>query len=198
VAGIPMRRRGAFVANHVSWLDIFVLNAGARLYFVAKAEVRGWALIGWLARGTGTVFIARDRAQARQQQQVFEDRLRAGHRLLFFPEGTSSDGLRVLPFKTTLFAAFHGDGLADHLQVQPVSVTYTAPAGRDPAFYGWWADMDFGGHFLAVLAQAPQGRVEVAFHEPLPVAAAGDRKALALACERAVREGVARARAAAA
>jgi 1-acyl-sn-glycerol-3-phosphate acyltransferase len=58
--------------------------------------------------------------------------------------------------------------------------------------------MDFGGHFLAVLAQAPQGRVEVAFHDPLPVAAAGDRKALALACERAVREGVARARAAAA
>ena len=197
VRGRPMAGRGALVANHASWLDIFALNACDRIYFVAKAEVAGWPGIGWLARATGTLFIARDRRAAKAQQELFDTRLRAGHRLLFFPEGTSSDGLRVLPFKTTLFAAFHGDGLADHLQVQPVSVTYTAPAGRDPAFYGWWGDMDFGGHFLAVLAQAPQGRVEIAFHDPLPVAAAADRKALALACERAVRAGVAPAHGAA-
>jgi len=190
VRGRPMPGRGAVVANHSSWLDIFALNSCDRVYFVSKAEVAGWPGIGWLARATGTLFIARDRREARAQADLFDARLRAGHRLLFFPEGTSSDGRRVLPFKTTLFAAFHGDGLADSLHVQPVSVIYTAPNGRDPAFYGWWGDMAFGNHFLAVLAQAPQGAVEIVFHDPIPVGDTAHRKELALACENAVRRGV--------
>ena len=106
VQGHIMGHPGALVANHSAWLDIFALNAVAPLYFVSKAEVAGWPGIGLLAKITGTVFIARDRGQARAQQDVFEDRLLAGHRLLFFPEGTSTDNFRVLPFKSTLFAAF--------------------------------------------------------------------------------------------
>ena len=106
VRGQRMTGPGAVVANHTSWLDIFVLNSRKTIYFVSKAEVSGWPGIGWLARATGTVFINRDRREARAQTEVFEDRLLQGHRLLFFPEGTSTDGLRVLPFKTTLFAAF--------------------------------------------------------------------------------------------
>jgi 1-acyl-sn-glycerol-3-phosphate acyltransferase len=130
VSGVPMRGEGAYVANHSSWLDILVLNASKRMYFVAKAEVAGWAGIGWLARGTGTVFVRRDRAEAAKQAALFETRLHAGHRLLFFPEGTSTDGLRVLPFRPTLFAAFFADGLRDSLQVQPVSVAYPRRRGR--------------------------------------------------------------------
>jgi 1-acyl-sn-glycerol-3-phosphate acyltransferase len=103
VSGVPMRGEGAYVANHSSWLDILVLNASKRMYFVAKAEVAGWGGIGWLARGTGTVFVRRDRTEAARQAAMFERRLHAGHRLLFFPEGTSTDGLRVLPFRPTLF-----------------------------------------------------------------------------------------------
>ena len=94
------------VANHASWLDIFALNAPQRIYFVSKDEVRDWPGIGWLARATGTVFIARKSREAGVQARLFETRMAAGHRLLFFPEGTSTDGRRVLPFKTTLFAAF--------------------------------------------------------------------------------------------
>jgi 1-acyl-sn-glycerol-3-phosphate acyltransferase len=139
--GRPMAGPGAYVANHVSWLDIFVLNAGKPLYFVAKSEVAGWPGIGWLARGTGTVFIARDKRQAAAQTRLFEDRLRAGHRLLFFPEGTSTDGRRVLPFKSTLFQAFHSDRLRDLMTIQPVTLVYRAPKGEDPVFYGWWGDM---------------------------------------------------------
>ncbi|MCX8508159.1 MAG: lysophospholipid acyltransferase family protein, partial [Rhodobacteraceae bacterium] len=101
VRGQPMRHHGAIVANHSSWLDIFALNACQRIYFVSKAEVGGWPAIGWLARATGTVFIARDAKEAKEQQALFEGRIRAGHRLLFFPEGTSTDGRRVLPFKST-------------------------------------------------------------------------------------------------
>jgi 1-acyl-sn-glycerol-3-phosphate acyltransferase len=189
VSGGPMTGEGAYVANHVSWLDIFVLNASKRMYFVAKAEVAGWAGIGWLARGTGTVFVRRERAEAAKQAALFESRLHAGHRLLFFPEGTSTDGLRVLPFRPTLFAAFFADGLRESLQIQPVSVVYTAPEGQAASFYGWWGDAAFGASLLSVLAAPRQGRVTVTYHAPLRVADFPDRKALAAAAEAAVRGG---------
>ncbi len=191
VKGGVMRQRGAVVANHASWLDIFALNAAQRGYFVAKSEVEHWAAIGWLARATGTVFIARKGAEAKRQQQVFEDRLRAGHHLMFFPEGTSTDAIRVLPFKSTLFAAFYTHGMEEVMWMQPVTLAYRAPEGVDARFYGWWGDMEFSGHLLMVLAQARQGRVEVIFHEPVPVDAFPDRKALAAHCEAAVRAGMA-------
>ena len=125
--GSPMTRQGAVVANHSTWLDIFVLNAGDLIYFVSKDDVAGWPGIGWLAKITGTVFIARDPRQSKVQTQVFEDRLLAGHRLLFFPEGTSTDNRQVLPFKTSLFAAFQADALRDMAHIQPVSLVYHAP-----------------------------------------------------------------------
>ncbi|RMA42384.1 lysophospholipid acyltransferase family protein [Rhodophyticola porphyridii] len=193
VIGTPMHARGAFVSNHVSWLDIFVLNANKRLYFVAKSEVRGWGGIGWLARGTGTLFINRRRGEARAQQALFEDRLAAGHRLLFFPEGTSTDGQRVLDFKSTLFAAFQADRLRDILHIQPVTLRYVAPAGEAPQFYGWWGDMGFGPNLLRMLATRAHGRVEVIYHPDIAVADMPDRKALALACETAVRAGLSEA-----
>jgi 1-acyl-sn-glycerol-3-phosphate acyltransferase len=187
--GMPMRGAGAYVANHVSWLDIFVLNAGKPLYFVAKSEVAGWPGIGWLARGTGTVFIDRDRRQAAAQTRLFEDRLRAGHRLLFFPEGTSTDGRRVLPFKTTLFQAFLSERLRDVACIQPVSLVYHPPEGEDQRFYGWWGDMPLAPAILSVLAAPRQGRVEVVYHTPLRVADFPDRKTLAAMAEAEVRGG---------
>jgi 1-acyl-sn-glycerol-3-phosphate acyltransferase len=185
--GTPMPGDGAIVANHGSWLDIFVLNACDLVYFVAKAEVHGWAGIGWLARATGTMFISRRGTEAMAQQALLAGRLHAGHRLLFFPEGTSTDAQRILPFKSTLFAAFLADGLRDRLQVQPVTVLYRAPAGEDARFYGWWGDMDFAGHLLRMLAAPRHGSVEVTFHMPLCVADFADRKALAAAAEAGVR-----------
>ncbi|EEW26774.1 lysophospholipid acyltransferase family protein [Rhodobacter ferrooxidans] len=185
--GSPLTAPGAVVANHGSWLDIFALNAAQRVYFVAKSEVAGWPGIGWLARATGTAFIARKGSAAKAQQALFEARLRAGHRLLFFPEGTSTDALRVLPFKSTLFAAFYSLCLDNLLHIQPVTVVYHAPEGADPRFYGWWGDMTFAGHLLQVLAAPRQGLVEVQFHDPVPVDGFADRKALAEHCERVVR-----------
>jgi 1-acyl-sn-glycerol-3-phosphate acyltransferase len=189
VRGTPMRHKGAVVANHVSWLDVFTLNAAQRIYFVSKSEVAGWPGIGWLARATGTVFIARKGREAKAQQALFEERLRANHRILFFPEGTSTDGLRVLPFKSTLFAAFFTHGLQHELHIQPVTVIYTAPVGQDARFYGWWGNMEFGPHLLYTLAANRQGRVDVIFHDPVPVDRFADRKDLAAHCEAAVRSG---------
>lgn len=187
--GLPMKGPGAVVANHSSWLDIIVLNARKRIYFVSKSEVANWPGIGWLARATGTVFIERNRSKAIEQANVFQHRLQAGHRLLFFPEGTSSDGLQVLPFKTSLFAAFITPELKDILSLQPVSVTYHAPRGADRRFYGWWGDMDFGPHILRVLASTQQGYVALTYHPPLKVGDFNDRKSLAQACEAQVRAG---------
>jgi 1-acyl-sn-glycerol-3-phosphate acyltransferase len=184
--GALMTHPGAVVANHSSWLDIFALNARKRIYFVSKSEVAAWPGIGWLARATGTVFIARDPRAARAQTALFEARLRAGHKLLFFPEGTSTDGLRVLPFKSTLFAAFFSEALRDDMWIQPVTVIYHAPPDEDPRFYGWWGEMAFGPHLLHTLAAARQGSVDLVYHPPLRVAAFPGRKALAAASEAAV------------
>ncbi|WP_298935488.1 lysophospholipid acyltransferase family protein [uncultured Ruegeria sp.] len=193
-SGSLMREHGAVVANHSSWLDIFALNARKRIYFVSKAEVAKWPGIGWLARATGTVFIERNPKKAREQTRIFETRLNAGHKLLFFPEGTSTDGLRVLPFRTTLFAAFFADELRDFMYVQPVSVVFHAPKGQPDRFYGWWGDMEFGPHLLKTLGARRQGSVELIYHSPARVCDFENRKALAAHCEEAVRHAHALAR----
>ncbi|MGD9918808.1 MAG: lysophospholipid acyltransferase family protein [Paenirhodobacter sp.] len=192
VTGERMQHIGAVVANHASWLDIFSLNACQTVYFVSKAEVARWPGIGWLARATGTLFIVRDKREARAHQALLEARIRAGHHLLFFPEGTSTDGTRVLPFKTTLFQAFYADGLDKVMQIQPVTVNYRGPAGEDPRFYGWWGDMSFGPHLAKVLAARRQGEIEVVFHPPRDVRDFASRKELAADCEAAVRAGLRR------
>jgi 1-acyl-sn-glycerol-3-phosphate acyltransferase len=130
VIGTPMPGSAVAVANHTSWLDIFALNAFDDIYFVAKSEVANWPMIGWLARATGTQFITRDRKQAQLHLQLLQHRLRHGHRLLFFPEGTSTDGRRVLPFKPTLFQSFLTPDLPDDLSIQAITLAFHAPEAR--------------------------------------------------------------------
>ena len=192
VHGRPIRRGGAFVANHASWLDILVLGAGKRVFFVSKSDVRSWPGIGWLTRAAGTVFINRRAQEARAHRDLLSQRLGHGHKLLFFPEGTSTDGRRVLPFRTALFEAFFDRGLADGLLLQPVAVIYHAPAGADARFYGWWGDMTFGAHLLKVLAAPRQGSVDVVYLDPVRVSDFAHRKALAAACQAAVSQEVQR------
>jgi 1-acyl-sn-glycerol-3-phosphate acyltransferase len=188
--GRPMRHAGAVVANHSSWLDIFSLNAVQKVLFVSKAEVQHWPLIGVISRSTGTVFIERKQTHAAKHKGIFQTRLLQGHRLLFFPEGTSTDGRRVLPFRSSLFAAFFEEELRESMWIQPVSLIYVAPIGRDVRFYGWWGDEDFVPHFIKILAQTRQGRIEVVFHEPLDVAEVSNRKEMARLAQEVVRSGL--------
>lgn len=183
--GTPMRAGGAFVANHSSWLDIVVLQRAAAPFLVSKAEVRRWPVIGFIGRAVGTMFIDRRPAEAKRQELALLWRLKAGDRMALFPEGTSSDGQRVLPFKSSLFGVFLTPELAGAVAVQPVTIVYRPRPGLPRAFYGWWGTMDFASHFVAVLARSTGGVVEVTFHPPL--AAEGDRKALAAAAEAEVR-----------
>lgn len=187
--GAPMAHPGAILANHSSWLDIVVLMRAARVFFVSKAEVEGWPAIGFIGRAIGTMFIERRPVEARRQTAALHARLKRGDRLCIFPEGTSTDGLRVLPFKSALFGVFFAPDLRPALWVQPVSLVYRAPPGLPASFYGWWGDMDFGAHLASVLALSRGGEVEVRFHPPLRAADFADRKALADAAGAAVRAG---------
>ena len=193
VLGLPLAVSGpappdgplAVVANHASWLDILALGAAMPVTFVSKAEVRDWPGLGPMVAAAGTLFIRRDAREARAQSDTTRGRLAAGERLLIFPEGTSSDGRRVLPFRTTLFEALRAAPA-----VLPVTVVWHAPPDRAPAFYGWWGDMGFGAHLLAVLSVPRQGRVEVVRHGAIALADHPDRKSLARAAEAAVRAGL--------
>lgn len=182
VRGRPVHA-GALVANHSSWIDIPALRRTGLIYFVSKKDVEGWPAIGFIARVCGTVFIERRRTEAKRQEQMLRARIAAEERLCFFPEATSTDGLRVLPFKSSLFSAFSttGGGEGADIAVQPVSLRYrVAPgSGLPPEFYGWWGRMGFGPHVWQVFCRSRGGTVEITFHPPVRPRDFPDRKALA-------------------
>ena len=122
--GTPMRGGGAFVANHSSWIDIVALQRAAAPFLVSKAEVREWPVVGHIGRAIGTMFIDRRPGEAKRQEAALLARLAKGDQMALFPEGTSTDGMRVLPFKSTLFSAFFAPGLEDGIAVQPVTIAY--------------------------------------------------------------------------
>ena len=190
VHGKPISN-GALMANHSSWLDILALRATTLMYFVSKAEVADWPGVGFITRITGTVFIERKRTEVKRQEAVLRERIAQKQLLCLFPEGTSSDGLRVLPFKTSLFSTFFVDGAGEEIRIQPVTLRYHAPAsGHLPDdVYGWWGSMGFEKHIWEVLTLSFGGAVDVMFHPPLLAAAYQDRKQLADACQKTVAQG---------
>jgi len=187
--GEPMKQAGARVSNHASWMDPLTLRVAAPMQFVSKDDVANWPIIGTLARTSGVVFIERKRSRAASHQNVLLERLKLGEQLCFFPEGTSSDGLRVLPFKSTLFEVFLSAEMRELTWIQPVSLIYNPRRGLRPDFYGWWGKMGFAPHILQILSQSWGGEAVVVFHEPVRAADYADRKALGRHCEAEVRAG---------
>lgn len=201
--GLKVRTIGApatdgvllFVSNHVSYLDIPVLSRNIAGTFVAKTEVAGWPLFGYAARITGTVFINRIGNEAKAQRRELVSRLAGGERLILFPEGTSTDGSRVEPFKSALFSLAEDPGLRDRLVVQPVSLAYTRAHDGTPligplrALYAWFGEGTLLPHISRVLGLRG-GEVEVRLHPPIAAAAVANRKELARLAEAAVRAGV--------
>lgn len=188
MVGEPIAR-GALVANHCSWVDILTLRACRLIYFVSKSDVAEWPGVGFITRVTGTVFIERRRTEAKRQEAVLLERIAADQVLAFFPEGTSTDGLRVLPFKSSLFSAFFHDGHAEPLLVQPVSIRYRPGPGLPPELYGWWGTMGFEAHIWQVACRSRRGLAEVIFHPPVHPADFPDRKAMATFCQAVVARG---------
>lgn len=192
-----------FVCNHSSYLDISVLGSLIVGSFVAKAEVAQWPFFGFLAKLQRTVFIDRQRRTAAHDQRTqLGRRLDAGDNLILFPEGTSNDGNRTLPFRSALFGVAERkrhDGTREPLPlvIQPVSLAYVRlngmPIGRSlRPFFAWYGDMDLMSHLWRV---AGLGRITVAveFHPPVTSDQFASRKTLSEYCQRAVAEGVATA-----
>lgn len=192
VRGTPIDA-GALVANHASWLDIPALRAVRLIYFVSKSEVASWPGIGFITRVTGTIFINRRRSEAKREEAMLRSRIAHDQLLCFFPEGTSTDGRHVLPFKTTLFSAFFKEGQGTDFLIQPVTVRFRpAPgSGLPENFYGWWGPMSLERNVWDVLTRSRGGTVEVVFHAPVTAAAFPDRKRLADHCRSAVVAGLA-------
>lgn len=196
--GKPTPARPALlIANHTSWLDIPVLSALSPLSFVAKHEVDGWPFFGTLARLQRTVFVERRVARAAEGRDDLQRRLDAGDRLVLFPEGTSSDGNRVLPFKTAFFAVASNGVGGEPLTVQPVTVAYVRldglPVGRRfRPLFAWYGDMALLPHLWQVL-KLGRSEVEVEFHPPITIAGFRDRKALAAHCYETIANGLGRA-----
>jgi 1-acyl-sn-glycerol-3-phosphate acyltransferase len=200
--GIHLVRRGIesthrptlFVANHTSYLDIEIFGAAVDGSFISKAEVSRWPIFGWLAKLQRTVFVERaDRAGAARQRDEIRRRLDDGDNLILFPEGTSGDGMHLLPFKSALFGAAEDDRVV----VQPVSVVYRLldgiPLGRFyRPFFAWYGDMTMPPHLWKVLGL---GRltVIVTFHEPVRLNDFGTRKLLSEHCARVIADGMAAA-----
>ncbi len=190
VLGEPAAHGPALIAaNHAGWLDIVILSAVTPVSFIAKREVNGWPFFGSLARLQRTVFIDRDRRHATGAgRDEIQERLKAGDILVLFAEGTSSDGTRVLPFRSALFGAAELPGV----RVQPVTIAYDGQrnmpmTGRLRPLYAWYGDMELPPHLWQALASGPM-EVTVICHPPL--APDGDRKAIAAGAETVVRRGL--------
>ncbi len=205
--GTPYEGRPALIcANHASYLDIVVLAQVVEGLFVAKSDVARWPVFGMIARVTRTVFVDRTPARARDQSRQIDALIAAGERLILFPEGTSTDGTTVAPFKSSLFAiARPGPAAAERgrarLAVQPVSIAYTRTTDGTPLtggrteWYGWYGDMTLAPHLFRV-AGMRGAEVELRFHPPIWADEVADRKDLARRCQRSVEAGVAAAHAA--
>ena len=188
-----------FACNHTSYTDIAILGALLPASFVAKEEVANWPLFGLLAKLQRTVFVARRGARAAEQRDEMVRRLEQGDNLILFPEGTSSDGNAVLPFKSALFSVAEVRPRGAPLKVQPVSLAYTRldgmPIGRAlRPYFAWYGDMTLAPHFWEV-AGLGHATVDVIFHEPVTFEQFGSRRALAEHCFEVVACGVSAANA---
>jgi 1-acyl-sn-glycerol-3-phosphate acyltransferase len=190
------------LSNHASWLDIIVLGAVAPVVFVAKSEVANWPVFGWLAKLQRTIFVERERRhKTGDAARAMGDRLLGGDVVVLFPEGTSSDGIRILPFRSALIGAVHhtiGDETHhDRVTVQPVSIAYVryggVPVGRalrDKV--AWYGETELVPHLMNVLSSGAVD-VTVSWGDAVGYGMNADRKQIARDAEAAVRRMTARA-----
>jgi 1-acyl-sn-glycerol-3-phosphate acyltransferase len=174
------------VGNHISWIDIYVINAWRPTPFVSKAEVRDWPIVGWLAYRLGTVFVQREkRKDALRTMHEMAARLQAGEVMCVFPEGTTSDGVSLLPFHANLFQAAVSAGCP----VQPICLLYEDAQGRQTTAPAYIGDMSLGESLDATLRGGP---ITAHVFVGEPIAPTSDRRAFAAQARDAVASALTR------
>jgi len=190
---IESSRPVLFTSNHSSWLDILILASVLPASFVSKSEVRKWPVIGWLSALCNTVFVERKISKTKENVALLADRLSKGDCLIFFPEGTTTDGSHILPFKTGFFnVAQHESMQSLGLRIAPLVIKYSKfnnkpVTSKDRPHIAWYGDMDLAPHLWYFLQQRSLD-VEVHF---LPSVLAKDydsRRDLAQYCYESVLE----------
>lgn len=197
VHGVPIINGSClFISNHISWLDIPVIGSVVPTSFIAKHEISQWGIFGLMAKLQRSVFVKRGaRGEAARQRDRLAERFGEGNRLVLFAEGTSSDGVRVLPFKSALFSvAEQISPRGKPLVVQPITLAYTRLEGlplrrSQRPWLAWIGDMDLAPHFLEVLNRRGI-EARLVFHPPMTVEEAGSRKELADACRNHIARGL--------
>jgi 1-acyl-sn-glycerol-3-phosphate acyltransferase len=185
VVGRPVADHVLYVGNHISWLDILALGGTRYTQFVAKSEIEGWPLVGWLAAIGGSIFVSRERRSAtRAQADAVVTALSAGRPVGLFPEGGTADGVTLDPFRPALFAAAVEAGVT----VQPVAIDYGA---RSPEI-AWPDGVGFSSELKRMLGRPAPVRVTLHFLAPLD-AKAVDRKVLAAESHREIAAALGRA-----
>jgi 1-acyl-sn-glycerol-3-phosphate acyltransferase len=196
--GTPPQARAAtlVLANHVSWLDIPVVGSLHPLSFIAKAEVGRWPVVGFFARLQRTVFIDRERRRATAEvNHLVAHRLRKGEAIVLFAEGTTGDGNRVLPFRSSLVGAAQAalaDASVERIDLQPLAITYVRRSGlpltrRERPAIAWYGDMDLVPHLALFVREGPLDAV-VIWGDPIRFE--GNRKRATAAAEATVRRMV--------
>jgi lyso-ornithine lipid O-acyltransferase len=193
VGKIHKERPGLLISNHASWIDISILSSLTNISFIAKSEVSKWPLFGFLAKLQDTVFIERRAIKAVKQKNEINDVLYKGKRLVLFPEGTSSDGNRVLKFKSSLFSVVENktDNSENYL-IQAVTICYKGlnglPMSRsERPLISWWGDMDLMNHLWNILKLNSVDILVIA-HEP--IREVSDRKSLSKIAWEQVAQGM--------
>lgn len=195
IEGDISQKHTIFVGNHLSYIDIPVLGSFLNATFISKEEVKSWPVFGLLGSLAKTVFISRDRNAVEKCIQDIQSRLARGRSLILFPEGTSTNGKEVIPFKSSVFEIFLNQNLKEKITIQPFTINIKDVDGRpveslkDHDLYAWYGDMELEPHLWA-LAKTSGITLTVTFHPPIKANKYDHRKNFAHDCHQAVSNGI--------
>ena len=184
---------GLFISNHASWIDIFLLSSITDLSFIAKKDVATWPVVGFLARLQKTIFI--DRANPKTIPvtiKEIEKRILSKEKVVLFAEGTSSDGNRILPFKSSIFMICDLLREKNHT-IQPISIAYTRYNGlpmdrKNRPLIAWYGNMNLFNHLMGIIASGSFD-VDITFHNIIDISKKKSRKEISIECEKRIRSG---------
>jgi len=185
-----------FVSNHMSYLDILVLGTVLRASFVAKKDVASWPVFGFLSKLQQTAFISRSHVDARKEKNALDTMISDKKSLIIFPEGTSTDGREVIPFKSSLFSiALRNE--QSNIMIQPITLAmhqvdkHEITKQDDHDLYAWHINMTTPlGEHLWRFARSKGAEIHIHFHTPVDANEYSDRKILAKLCHEAVSNGL--------